>query len=139
MPQSVARPIDGNAALNDADRAATGAARAAKLADRVAGQGLVGVQVLAQGMRRGASGSGVRAAMVETGEADIAPLINQIDATNEATDFAYPNSETVYLRLDTSIPPLDDERVRRALNLAAYTQYSKSLNIYNKNKVGRSN
>lgn len=64
------------------------------------------------------SDDAVRAAMVETGEADIAPLINQIDATNEATDFAYPNSETVYLRLDTSIPPLDDERVRRALNLA---------------------
>ena len=44
----------------DADRAATGAARAAKLADRVAGQGMIGVQVLARGMRRGASGSGVR-------------------------------------------------------------------------------
>jgi peptide/nickel transport system substrate-binding protein len=60
----------------------------------------------------------VRAAMVATGEADIAPLINQIDATNEATDFSYPNSETVYLRIDSSIAPLDDQRVREALNLA---------------------
>ncbi|KAI1793112.1 hypothetical protein LXA43DRAFT_282382 [Ganoderma leucocontextum] len=51
----------------DTDRAASGAAKIAKLADRVAGQGLIGVQVLSPGMRAGAgaSGSGVRAAMVE--------------------------------------------------------------------------
>ncbi|TBU62587.1 hypothetical protein BD310DRAFT_871469 [Dichomitus squalens] len=49
----------------DADRAASGAAKAAKLAGRVAGQGLVGVQVLSPGARPGASGSAVRAAMVE--------------------------------------------------------------------------
>ncbi|MCA8880050.1 MAG: peptide ABC transporter substrate-binding protein [Rhodobacteraceae bacterium] len=60
----------------------------------------------------------VRAAMVATGEADIAPLINQIDATNPKTDFAYPNSETTYLRIDSAIPPLNDVRVRKALNLA---------------------
>lgn len=60
----------------------------------------------------------VRAAMVATGEADIAPLINQIDATNPATDFAYPNSETTYLRVDGAIPPLNDVRVRKALNMA---------------------
>ena len=47
----------------DADRAATGAAKVAKLADRVAGQGLVGVQVLSPGARTGAGG--VRAALVE--------------------------------------------------------------------------
>ncbi|KAI0828863.1 hypothetical protein BC628DRAFT_1337463 [Trametes gibbosa] len=48
----------------DTDRAATGAARVAKLADRHAGQGLVGVQVLSPGARPGAAGA-VRAAMVE--------------------------------------------------------------------------
>ncbi|KAI0640062.1 elongation factor TS-domain-containing protein [Trametes polyzona] len=48
----------------DADRAATGAAKVAKLADRHAGQGLVGVQVLSPGARPGAAGA-VRAAMVE--------------------------------------------------------------------------
>ncbi|KAI0673777.1 hypothetical protein C8Q78DRAFT_1076747 [Trametes maxima] len=48
----------------DADRAATGAAKVAKLADRHAGQGLVGVQVLSPGSRPGAAGA-VRAAMVE--------------------------------------------------------------------------
>ncbi|MFS4439521.1 ABC transporter substrate-binding protein [Paracoccaceae bacterium GXU_MW_L88] len=60
----------------------------------------------------------VRAAMVETGEADIAPLISQTNATNPDTDFSYPNSETTYLRLDHAVAPLDDVRVRRALNLA---------------------
>ncbi len=42
----------------------------------------------------------VRAAMVAAGEADIAPQISAVDATNPATDFSYPNSETVYLRID---------------------------------------
>ncbi|WP_020680528.1 ABC transporter substrate-binding protein [Marinobacterium rhizophilum] len=60
----------------------------------------------------------VRAAMVQTGEADIAPSISQEDANNSATDFSYPNSETLYLRLDNEIPPLNDRRVREALNLA---------------------
>lgn len=60
----------------------------------------------------------VRAAMVATGEADIAPLINQIDATEPATDFAYPNSEALFLRIDSAIPPLNDIRVRQALNMA---------------------
>ncbi len=60
----------------------------------------------------------VRAAMVATGEADIAPLISQTDATNPATDFAFPNSETTYLRIDYTKAPLDDIRIRQALNLA---------------------
>lgn len=60
----------------------------------------------------------VRAAMVQTGEADIAPSIAQTDATNPATDFSYLNSETVYLRVDHSVPPFNDVRVRRALNMA---------------------
>jgi peptide/nickel transport system substrate-binding protein len=33
-------------------------------------------------------------------------------------DYSYPNAETVYLRIDHAIPPLDDRRVREALNLA---------------------
>lgn len=60
----------------------------------------------------------VAALMVEAGEADIVPNIAVQDATNPATDFAYPNSETFFLRIDTQVPPLDDRRVREALNLA---------------------
>jgi len=64
------------------------------------------------------SDDAVRAAMVAAGEADIVPLISQNDATNPATDFSYPNSETTYLRIDTTKAPLDDIRVRQALNMA---------------------
>ncbi|RVV97341.1 peptide ABC transporter substrate-binding protein [Mesobaculum littorinae] len=64
------------------------------------------------------SDEAVRAAMVETGEADIAPSISVIEADDEALDHAYPNSETTYLRLDHSVAPMDDARVREALNLA---------------------
>jgi peptide/nickel transport system substrate-binding protein len=60
----------------------------------------------------------VRAAMVPTGEADIVPTISPQDATNPATDHSYPNSETVYLRIDHASPPFNDRRVREALNLA---------------------
>ena len=62
--------------------------------------------------------SAVRSAMVQQGEADIAPNIALQDATNPETDFSYPNSETVYLRPDTTMAPLDDIRVRQALNYA---------------------
>ncbi|MEZ5476500.1 MAG: ABC transporter substrate-binding protein [Thiolinea sp.] len=62
--------------------------------------------------------SAVRAAMVAAGEADIVPQISEEDATNPKTDFAYPNSETTYLRLDHFIEPLNDLRIRKALNLA---------------------
>lgn len=60
----------------------------------------------------------VRAGMVETGEADIAPQITEVEATNPATDFTYPNSETVYLRIDQTVEPMGDLRVRQALNAA---------------------
>ena len=60
----------------------------------------------------------VRAAMIEAGEADIAPTISQDDATNPATDFPYLNSETVYLRLDATQAPMNDLRVRQALKMA---------------------
>lgn len=58
----------------------------------------------------------VRAAMVETGEADIAPSISAIDAITDM-DKSYPNSETTYLRIDHAVAPLDDKRVREALNI----------------------
>ncbi|WP_332718476.1 ABC transporter substrate-binding protein [Pelagibacterium mangrovi] len=64
------------------------------------------------------SEAAVRAAMVQTGEADIAPQITELEATNPATDFSYPNSETVYLRIDGQDAPTDDLRIRQALNAA---------------------
>ena len=64
------------------------------------------------------SDSAVRAAMVAAGEADIAPNISLQDATDPAMDYSYPNSETVYMRLDHATAPLDDVRVRLALNYA---------------------
>ena len=64
------------------------------------------------------SESAVRAAMVEKGEADIALVIAGVDADDPSMDFAYPNGETTRMRISTAVPPLDDVRVRRALNLA---------------------
>lgn len=60
----------------------------------------------------------VAAAMVEKGEADLAPSISAVDATNKQTDISYLNSETTYLRLDSAIAPVSDKRVREALNMA---------------------
>ncbi|HLP67295.1 MAG TPA: ABC transporter substrate-binding protein [Rhizobium sp.] len=62
--------------------------------------------------------SSIRAAMVETGEADLTPSIAIQDATNPETDFAYLNSETTAIRIDSGFAPLNDLRVRKALNLA---------------------
>ncbi|RCV47816.1 ABC transporter substrate-binding protein [Marinitenerispora sediminis] len=59
----------------------------------------------------------VRAAMITKGEADLATALNPEDATDE-NSVAYPNNETVALRLDGREPPLDDIRVRRAMDMA---------------------
>ena len=64
------------------------------------------------------SESTVRTAMVKVGEADIAPNIAVQDATEAGLDFSYPNSETTRLRIDVSRPPLNDKRVRLALEYA---------------------
>ena len=56
--------------------------------------------------------------MVKTGEADIAPNIAVQDATDSKMDFSYFNSETARLRIDMTRKPLDDIRVRKAMNLA---------------------
>lgn len=64
------------------------------------------------------SESAVRAAMVKAGEADIAPNIALQDATDNTLDFSYFNSETARLRIDMTQPPLNDIRVRKAMNYA---------------------
>ncbi len=62
--------------------------------------------------------SAIRAAMVSSGEADMTPNIAVQDATNNKTDIAYLNSETTRMRIDMEYPPLNDKRVREALNIA---------------------
>ncbi|GAA4287880.1 ABC transporter substrate-binding protein [Georgenia daeguensis] len=63
------------------------------------------------------SESAVRAAMASTGEVDLAMSITaqDADAPNAQT---YTISETLYARLDSEVPPFDDARVRKAVNLA---------------------
>ena len=61
--------------------------------------------------------SALRASMVEIGEADIAVDIAPQDATNPETDVAFLNGETTRIRMVLK-PPLDDIRVRKAMNLA---------------------
>ncbi|MFC3997924.1 ABC transporter substrate-binding protein [Nocardiopsis sediminis] len=63
----------------------------------------------------------VRAAMITRGEADLATGLNPEDAT-EDNSVAYPNNETTALRLDGREAPLDDIRVRRAIDLAIERQ-----------------
>lgn len=64
------------------------------------------------------SESSVAAAMVQTGEADLAFSIAPQDATDEAMDKVYPNSDSAMFRLSVDIPPLNDVRVRKAINMA---------------------
>jgi peptide/nickel transport system substrate-binding protein len=66
--------------------------------------------------------SAVAAAMVKTGEADLAPYIAVQDATNPKTDISYLNTDTAQVVLANNVPPLNDMRVRKALNLAVDRQ-----------------
>jgi peptide/nickel transport system substrate-binding protein len=63
--------------------------------------------------------SAVRAAMVQIGEADLAPDISQQDANQPDMDKSYLNSETTTFRIGGAWdPPFNDRRVRMALNYA---------------------
>lgn len=59
----------------------------------------------------------VRAAMVVNGEADIATGIGPEDGAGN-TAVSYPNNETTAIRIQAYEPPLDDIRVRQAINYA---------------------
>lgn len=59
----------------------------------------------------------VRAAMITSGEADIATGLSPEDNIGEL-GVSYPNNETVALRMHNDKAPLNDERVRRAINYA---------------------
>ncbi|MFD2759220.1 ABC transporter substrate-binding protein [Gulosibacter faecalis] len=59
----------------------------------------------------------VRAAMVTNGEADIATGLSQDDGIGDY-GVSYPNNETVGLRFQGNVAPLDDIRVRQAINYA---------------------
>jgi peptide/nickel transport system substrate-binding protein len=59
----------------------------------------------------------VRAAMVLNQEADVATGLGPDDGAGE-TAVTYPNNETTAVRIQTYTPPLDDIRVRQAINYA---------------------
>ena len=59
----------------------------------------------------------VRASMVLNDEADIATNLGAEDGAGE-TAVPYPNNETTAIRIQTYTPPLDDIRVRQAINYA---------------------
>jgi len=59
----------------------------------------------------------VRAAMVTQGEADLALSLSAEDGAGDL-GLNYPNNETVALRFSGDIAPLNDIRVRRAINFA---------------------
>jgi peptide/nickel transport system substrate-binding protein len=60
----------------------------------------------------------LRASMVEVGEADLALQIAPQDAVNKETDIGYLNADTSRVRFFMDKPPLNDVRVREAMNLA---------------------
>lgn len=63
------------------------------------------------------SESSVRAAMITSGEADVAMGLSPDDNIGDL-GVDYPNNETVALRLDANEAPLNDLRVRQAVNYA---------------------
>lgn len=63
------------------------------------------------------SESSVRAAMITSGEADLAMGLSPDDNIGDL-GLDYPNNETVALRLDANEAPLNDIRVRQAINFA---------------------
>ncbi len=63
------------------------------------------------------SESSVRSAMVQQSEADLAPNIAPQDVTDDFGT-SYPNSESTRLNLDLLKAPLDDARIRAAVNYA---------------------
>jgi peptide/nickel transport system substrate-binding protein len=63
------------------------------------------------------SESSVRAAMINSGEADVAMGLGPDDNIGDL-GVDYPNNETVALRLDGTKAPLNDIRVREAVNFA---------------------
>jgi peptide/nickel transport system substrate-binding protein len=60
----------------------------------------------------------IRASMVEVGEADLTFSIDEQAATNPATDQPYVSFEVLYYIIGAWEPPLDDVRVRKAVNLS---------------------
>ena len=66
--------------------------------------------------------SSVRASMVAVGEADIGLVIASQEATDPKLDFSHLNSETTYLRPDVTMAPMNDRRVRLAMNYAVDRQ-----------------
>ncbi|MBG6093791.1 ABC transporter substrate-binding protein [Actinomadura viridis] len=61
--------------------------------------------------------SSIRAAMVTSGEAGIATGIGPEDGAGDL-GVPFPNNETTALRMDGNVAPLNDVRVRRAVNYA---------------------
>ncbi|KQQ83085.1 ABC transporter substrate-binding protein [Arthrobacter sp. Leaf137] len=63
------------------------------------------------------SESSVRAAMITSGEADVAMGLSPDDNIGDL-GVDYPNNETVALRMDANEAPLNDIRIRQAVNYA---------------------
>lgn len=59
----------------------------------------------------------IRAAMIQSDEADIAIGLAPEDGAGDGA-VQFPNNETSYLRIDAAKPPLNDVRVRQAINYA---------------------